>query len=494
MGAFNCLHPKKITTSRGQIKYVRCGHCVVCENRKSFDYTTQCQLESASHRYTLFVTLTYDNLHLPLVRPVSRSGYTYYNPVSPALHEHFVGMDRPIYAVSSDYVFDPANLGLYYSKFALPDHLYGLIPVLDKVDLQLFLKRLRYYLSKYTNEKIRYYACGEYGPVHFRPHYHLLLWYDDAETAKVMGQAILSSWKFGRVDYQIAKGSAASYVAQYSNSISARSRLHGIKYLRPFVLHSTCLFGSFYQEEQEKIPELSFDGVNNKVFVLDGRSKQIPTLLSFETRYFGRCINYDQKSHRDRLLCYEFAATAVREFGLRKVSDLAALIWRSSDSYCHRLMASFTFNHKFNENTIKSLLYLSRRFLRFCDEYDMTSDEYLCIIENYWKAKDYYCLKTQLSEQEQLSASFGKDWLPYLLCYYDERPPVASLSWWRPQYFSGPVRDYLLSIGVEPQFYNDELFPLSENPVYKEFVDKHNKLSLDRIKHKELNDRNKIFF
>lgn len=53
-------------------------------------------------------------------------------------------------------------------------NLCGSIPYLRKTDLQLFLKRFRYYVTKrLPKEKVRYYAVGEYGPVHFRPHYHL---------------------------------------------------------------------------------------------------------------------------------------------------------------------------------------------------------------------------------------------------------------------------------------------------------------------------------
>jgi hypothetical protein len=41
-------------------------------------------------------------------------------------------------------------------------------------DVQNYIKRLRKYLYKQLGsyETLHFYAVGEYGPVHFRPHYH----------------------------------------------------------------------------------------------------------------------------------------------------------------------------------------------------------------------------------------------------------------------------------------------------------------------------------
>lgn len=43
---------------------------------------------------------------------------------------------------------------------------------LNKTDLQLFLKRLRKY---HPDDRIRFFACGEYGEKSCRPHYHLII-------------------------------------------------------------------------------------------------------------------------------------------------------------------------------------------------------------------------------------------------------------------------------------------------------------------------------
>ena len=102
--------------------------------------------------------------------------------------------------------------------------LYGLdnlIPFLNYVDVQNYIKRLRRHLDRYTNEKISFYAVGEYGPVHFRPHFHLLLFFNSQEVANVLRECHNKSLKFGRSDIQRSNGGCASYVASYVNSLAA---------------------------------------------------------------------------------------------------------------------------------------------------------------------------------------------------------------------------------------------------------------------------------
>lgn len=66
----------------------------------------------------------------------------------------------------------------YHPKYC-PDQL-------EKKHLQLFMKRLR----KRENDKIRFYAVGEYGSNTGRPHYHVLLFNCD-----LSGETIRKSWR-----------------------------------------------------------------------------------------------------------------------------------------------------------------------------------------------------------------------------------------------------------------------------------------------------------
>ena len=99
----------------------------------------------------------------------------------------------------------------------------NLIPFLNYVDVQNYIKRLRKYLFQQLGsyESLHFYAVGEYGPVHFRPHYHLLLFTNSDKVAEVLRYCHGKSWKLGRSDFQRSAGGASSYVASYVNSLSS---------------------------------------------------------------------------------------------------------------------------------------------------------------------------------------------------------------------------------------------------------------------------------
>ena len=72
-----------------------------------------------------------------------------------------------VYRVMSEYKGVGCVLTLTYDPEHLPDGAN-----LSRRHLQLFLKRLR---KKIFPVKIRYFGCGEYGTLNYRPHYHLII-------------------------------------------------------------------------------------------------------------------------------------------------------------------------------------------------------------------------------------------------------------------------------------------------------------------------------
>lgn len=108
-----------------QITYLPCGKCIGCRLDYSRQWADRCMLELQYHDSSYFVTLTYDDAHVPI---------NYY--VDPATGEAFPSL------------------------------------TLQKRDFQLFMKRLR---KRFSDCKIRFFMAGEYGGVTFRPHYHAII-------------------------------------------------------------------------------------------------------------------------------------------------------------------------------------------------------------------------------------------------------------------------------------------------------------------------------
>ena len=84
--------------------------------------------------------------------------------------------------------------------------------------LQLFLKRLRKGVSKF-----RYYACGEYGDLLARPHYHLILFGIPLSSSLVpapqanlfLSPEIQRAWPFGFSSVGSVTFESCAYVARY---------------------------------------------------------------------------------------------------------------------------------------------------------------------------------------------------------------------------------------------------------------------------------------
>lgn len=104
---------------------IPCGKCIGCRLEYSRQWANRCMLELQYHKSAYFVTLTYNDYGVPI---------SYYP--DPETGEAFPSL------------------------------------TLRKRDLQLFMKRLR---KRFSDQHIRFFACGEYGPQTNRPHYHLIL-------------------------------------------------------------------------------------------------------------------------------------------------------------------------------------------------------------------------------------------------------------------------------------------------------------------------------
>ena len=154
------LNPNKYISLNYRDRFllqVPCGQCAECQsqNSNSWQFRTyhefvEC-LSSGRNHFVMFDTLTYSDEHLPHM---------------------------------SDIVSDLPN-----------------IPCFNHKHITNFLKKFRINLSrKYNVNKIRYFVSSEYGELHHRPHYHLLLFiYADIDPL-IVSRMISDNWQYGRTD------------------------------------------------------------------------------------------------------------------------------------------------------------------------------------------------------------------------------------------------------------------------------------------------------
>lgn len=269
----HCQHRSFITNRyTGARIAVDCGQCDYCIHKRAKKASMRVKTAGSAFKYSYFVTLTYDNANLPLMYcKVLHSEYEDVVGISGDIH---FGDESHNYVPVSDYQCDdnsalrhiffdqvqgtvpfdrelkayvPVRDNWFLSMDAIHSFIhktqalnktdypvseqYGrdnLIPFLNYVDVQNYIKRLRKHLFKKLGsyETLHFYAVGEYGPVHFRPHFHLLLFSNSSEVAKVLRECHDKSWKLGRSDFQHSAGGAASYVASYVNSLCSAPLLY----------------------------------------------------------------------------------------------------------------------------------------------------------------------------------------------------------------------------------------------------------------------------
>lgn len=140
-----------------------CGQCIGCRLKRSVMWATRCMHEAQLYNDNCFITLTFDDEHLPEDN----------------------SLDHDIF--------------------------------------QRFMKRLRKEISP---RKVRYFMCGEYGDESWRPHYHALLFNYDfpdkvtydmsgSENPYYISEQLYRLWPYGFHLIGNATFETAAYVARY---------------------------------------------------------------------------------------------------------------------------------------------------------------------------------------------------------------------------------------------------------------------------------------
>ena len=133
--------------------YVPCGKCEDCLKKKQSDWISRLLVETQVSFSSFFITLTYDENHLPYPEGV------------------------------------------------------------NKKDVQLFFKRFRKLFNK--TEKFKYFLVSEYGAISSRPHYHFLLFCRFCLSPISLSYILEDSWKLGQHKIGTVDISSITYCSKY---------------------------------------------------------------------------------------------------------------------------------------------------------------------------------------------------------------------------------------------------------------------------------------
>ena len=139
---------------------IKCGQCSGCKLENARQWAIRIKHEASMHLQNSFITLTYDNEHLP--------------PTGTLVLKHW----------------------------------------------QDFMKRLR---KKYSHKKLSFYHCGEYGEKQGRPHYHAIIFnHQFSDLIPIprkkdlhTSETLKTLWGKGHISVGSVTFESASYVASY---------------------------------------------------------------------------------------------------------------------------------------------------------------------------------------------------------------------------------------------------------------------------------------
>lgn len=425
--ADHCQHRSFITNRyTGQRIAVDCGQCDYCIHKKAKKASMRVKTAGSAFKYSYFVTLTYDNEHIPLMNcEVLHSEYEDALSIS---GDKVFGYERHSYIPVSEYQpedssrlchifftqvqgtvpynreikeYAPVKDNWFLSMDAIRSFIqktqsvdnsvypaseqYGLgnlIPFLNYTDVQNYIKRLRKHLYQTLGsyETFHFYAVGEYGPVHFRPHYHILLFTNSKEVSEVLRECHNKSWKLGRSDFQLARGGASSYVASYVNSLSAAPLLYrSCRAFRPRQRASVGFFekGEVFEETEDvyhAIEQKIDSVVNGRIYNFNGISVKSTPPLSYIRTLLPRfsSARYDDAVAIARII--RVVASAPKRMARFGIVDY------DSDSILSIVRAYYqyiTLNHHLtNEDEI--ILHNARCLTRLCNSSsDVDIESYL---------------------------------------------------------------------------------------------------------------------
>ena len=432
-----CNNPVPVVGRHG-VSLVGCHSCIQCRVAAQEHLCKILEVEASKHKYVEFLTITYDDLHLPyidtsymypfgyalripnrVIKKYNRKSKSFYF-VEDKISRSFQLVDFSTIDTSSmlrDYY---SRIDKYYSRF--PSRSRGIrnnsvVPVLWYDDIRKYIGRLRKWFLKDYAEKIRYYVICEYGTQSFRPHYHILLFHDspaaraDFRIVRTLPQStpenpreicvkldLARLWVYGDTTSKVTDGNMQEYVSKYLTQHSNFPRVLDKFPQRCF--HSILLGCKDRNEVKELLTSRDFETLTTDYVVnKKGIRRSVPMsdayYSQFAIRFTGSSsFTCEQTSSLFRSVEYvarRFFASpgeiyddgSVREFLLWLLQPSTSLLYKHiyqfrAVHWYAVTIAKPIYNSTDSVNSLKSLLYAAFH------HYSLSS---------YLGLDFYYCLK-----------------------------------------------------------------------------------------------------
>lgn len=408
-----CPHTK-VRYFHGHAIACPCGKCEICLNKKADRQSFYLQSAFNVHRYAYFVTLTYNNDNVPFAEIEERHDHKYDIVCRDEKRMSRFGQKLNAFPLSRrqrNFIVHRCQTGSRIT-FSCPE------------DAQLFLKRLRKYIFKFSDEKIQYYIVSEYGPQHFRIHFHIILFTSSSQVAQILPNAVRSCWKFGFTNISLCKGSqSASYVASYVASLSNMPDVYRVSpMLQPWKSHSCYLGIDFYlQTPKNDIYDDPYNCFLSVPIYSNGALEFMRCSRSSQHYFFPKIYRFSEVTHDTLLLAYTSFERLSNIFSSSKPLDIARSLCCYKTEARNWIGSSVNYERSFNTHRflseflsyigcakddatfisrVTTVLSTSKNFLsRVCNGNPLSAPYYVRKIVDFYALKDMDLLNTWYQQQ-----------------------------------------------------------------------------------------------
>lgn len=528
----SCRNPIITQDTNGNSICVPCGHCADCNNKRAVRYTGMAINASQEHRYTYMITLKYDEVNVPRMYLKEVDDMIYCIDITKrpmktkGKFKKLKTYGQVIHSFPKDEHFDE-----FYKKADIYSKMVAKKPFKNlrwccAEDFQNFIKRLRFRFSQVLDSSFSFFAVSEYGPQTFRPHFHVLLFFDDWRMFKYLREFIIKSWKFGslRTESPDTNEGVCSYVASYLNSTSHLPHYLNSKLTRPRSFHSQFLGAKATAEIRDYV--YNADG-----FAFD----KVDISTSFGTRpviftsdlvrtLFPRCYNFSAQTPAGCVKLYSIYRELSQRYGVTNINQLTKEVIFDPDTnhdflYLLDVFDLSLYNREFYDfyelgifksfdslpeqlvtiyNRIYSSILLSRHVYQFClakcesflnflgiDSYNLMW-RFVDYVKSFYDARDKWLFKQQYIMQDE----YGKQCPPPCPKSFDGFSFFDILHF-IPFYERVVDEHFRIFYPIGTLDYQDRYY--KNNPYIKTINFEKDKCYSEKVKHKELNDVNLIF-